>query len=169
MDKEIWKDIPDYEGHHQISNTGKIYSVKRNRMLKQSNQPDGYYRARLCFNGVVKSFLVHRLVATTFIPNPTGLLDVNHIDEDKSNNSVTNLEWMSHKDNINHGTRNHRAAERLKILYARPIVAIFKNGTTKTYTSVRECSESLGLYVTNINRVIRGERKSANGIVFKTL
>ena len=169
MFKETWEDIAGYEGHYRISNTGKIYSVKSNRILKQPNQPDGYYRVRLWFNGVVKSFLLHRLVAMTFIPNPNGLPEVNHIDEDKSNNSVTNLEWLSCKDNVNYGTRNYRAGERLKILYARPIVAIFKNGTTQTYTSVRECSELLGLHVTNINRVIRGERKSANGIVFKTL
>ena len=169
MVKEIWKDIAGYEGDYRISNTGKIYSIKRNRMLKQSNQPDGYYRVRLCFNGVVKSFLVHRLVATTFISNPTGLLEVNHIDEDKSNNSIINLEWTSRKDNVNYGTRNYRAGERLKILYARPIVAIFKNGTTQTYNSVRECSELLGLHVTNINRVIRGERNHTHGIRFQEL
>ena len=169
MIKEIWQDIAGYEGHYQISNTGKIYSIKCNRMLKQSDLNKGYHTVKLQRNGTKKMFRVHRLVAMTFIQNPNGLQEVNHIDEDKSNNSVTNLEWVNHIDNVNHGTRNSRASVSLKIARARPIVAIFKNGTTKTYTSASECAKLLGLSAGNINSVIRGSRNHTHGIVFKEL
>jgi len=169
MFKETWKDIAGYEGHYRISNTGKIYSIKRNILLKQSDLNKGYFVVKLQRNGIKKMYRVHRLVAMTFIPNPTGLLEVNHIDEDKSNNSVTNLEWVSHIDNVNHGTRNYRSRESLKVSNARPIVAIFKNGITKTYSSANECARLLGLSAGNINSVIRGSRNHTHGIVFKEL
>ena len=92
MVNEQWSDIKGYEGYYRISNTGKIYSIKSKIMLKQSNSNKGYHSVKLQRNGIKKTYRVHRLVAMTFIPNLTGLLDVNHIDEDKSNNSVTNLE-----------------------------------------------------------------------------
>lgn len=169
MVNEQWSDIKGYEGYYRISNTGKIYSIKSNIMLKQSNSNKGYHSVKLQRNGIKKTYRVHRLVAMTFIPNPTGLLEVNHIDEDKSNNLVTNLEWMSHTDNVNHGTRNSRASDSLKIANARPIVAIFKNGVTKTYGSASQCAKLLGLSAGNINSVIRGTRNHTHGIRFQEL
>lgn len=169
MVNEQWSDIKGYEGYYRISNTGKIYSIKSNIMLKQSNSNKGYHSVKLQRNGIKKMYRVHRLVAMTFIPNPTGLLEVNHIDEDKSNNLVTNLEWMSHTDNVNHGTRNKRASNSLKESNKRPILAIFKNGVTKEYSSANECARILGLSAGNINSVIRGIRNHTHGIRFQEL
>ena len=103
MDEE-WRDIQGYEGHYQVSNLGKVRSVKREPfVLKGDLQQNGYRRVYLWLNGRKKNLLVHRLVAETFIENPDEYTDVNHLDEDKTNNHVDNLEWCTHLYNMNYG------------------------------------------------------------------
>ena len=169
MAKEIWKDVPEYEGYYKISNLGNVYSVKRNLFLKQSKLNKGYHEVKLQKDGFKKTFRVHRLVAIAFISNPLGLLEVNHIDENKSNNCVDNLEWVTRTQNANHGTRNKRASNSLKESNKRPILAIFKNGVTTEYSSANECARILGLSAGNINSVIRGTRNHTHGIRFQEL
>lgn len=114
---EIWKDIKEYEGLYQVSNLGRIKSLARinsNRNKKhiilkpRMGGSDLYDRCRLRKNGNSKNFLVHRLVAIHFIENPENKKYVNHKDEDKTNNFFENLEWVTFKENLNHGTRNRR-------------------------------------------------------------
>ncbi|WP_449460488.1 NUMOD4 domain-containing protein [Streptococcus suis] len=106
---EIWKDIPTYEGHYQASNHGRIRSIKSTpRILVEDLQPNGYKRVYLWKNGKKKNKLVHRLVALTFISNCENYTDVNHIDEDKTNNVVTNLQWCSRFYNMNYGSVKER-------------------------------------------------------------
>ena len=112
---EIWKDIKGYEGLYQVSNMGRIKSLGNNKTrkekilsLKPSN--NGYIKVYLCKNGKQKPFSVHRLVAQAFLPNPDNLPEVNHIDENKENNHVKNLEWCDRKYNMTYGTRNERAS-----------------------------------------------------------
>lgn len=101
---EVWKDIPEYEGHYQASNLGKIRSIKRStQILKGDYQRNGYKRVYLWKNGNKRNLLVHRLVALTILPNPNDYSDINHIDEDKSNNRIDNLEWCSRRYNMNYG------------------------------------------------------------------
>ena len=101
----VWKDIPGYEGHYQVSNTGEVRSIKKHPViLKADYQHNGYKRVYLWLGNRKKNCLVHRLVADAFIPNPFQLTDVNHIDEDKENNAVTNLEWCTHLYNMNYGS-----------------------------------------------------------------
>lgn len=169
MFKEVWKDVPDYEGYYKISNFGNVYSIKSNLLLKQSKLNKGYHEVKLQKNGFKQNFRVHRLVATMFISNPLGLSEVNHIDENKSNNCADNLEWVTRKQNVNHGTRNERASHSLKESNKRPILAIFKNGVTTEYSSANECARILGLSAGNINSVIRGARNHTHGIRFKAL
>lgn len=104
---EIWKDITGYEGYYQVSNLGRIRSLDRYvfngqayylvkgsiKVLRHNNW--GYCQVKLSKGDKTKMFLVHRLVASAFIPNPDNLPCVNHIDEDKTNNCVDNLEWCS--------------------------------------------------------------------------
>lgn len=112
--KEIWKDIEGYEGLYQISNTGKVKSLKRKYKTKKCDEiikspslaSRGYFRLPLCKEGKVKYFYIHRLVAQAFIPNPENLPQVNHKDENKLNNNVTNLEWCTHTYNMNYGNIN---------------------------------------------------------------
>ena len=113
--KEMWKDIPGYEGLYQVSNLGEVRGLKHKgsnkvKTLKQATNKRGYKRVNLSKNGKKKNYLVHRLVAMTFIPNPDNLPQVNHKDENPSNNNVNNLEWCTSKYNINYGTRNERTS-----------------------------------------------------------
>lgn len=123
---EIWKDIKGYEGKYQISSYGRIRSLKRtairsyrgnylvkNKILKQSTDKRGVKRVGLYNNGR-HTFQVHRLVAQTFIPNPNDLPDINHIDENPSNNNVENLEWCTREYNNNYGTRNERHSKKIQ-------------------------------------------------------
>jgi hypothetical protein len=100
---ENWIDIKDYEGLYQISNLGRIKSIRTNRYLKPSINDNGYYRVGLSKDNKCKHYKVHRLVAIHFIPNVPGSNLVNHINGDKGDNTVMNLEWVTHRENICHG------------------------------------------------------------------
>ena len=105
--QEVWKDIAWSNGLYQVSNKGNVKRGKRT--LKPLTRGRGYLSVFIYDGrGGRKQVSVHRLVAEAFIPNPCNHLEVNHIDECKTNNSVENLEWCTHKENGNHGTRNKR-------------------------------------------------------------
>ena len=108
------KDIPGYEGLYGITKDGKIYNLKYKRFLKAASDKDGYLRINLSKNGQKVSYRVHRLVALTYIPNPNNYPIINHKDENKQNNNVSNLEWCTHKYNTNYGTAIQRQSEKLK-------------------------------------------------------
>ena len=123
---EEWRDIEGYEGLYQVSNYGRVKSLERNvttgfgdRHIKEKiiilNQlPNGYLYYCLSKNNKKKGFYIHRLVAETFIPNPNNLPEVNHKDEDKTNNCIENLEWCDRSYNINYGTCKKRISNALK-------------------------------------------------------
>ena len=98
MTKEIWKDIPGYEGLYKASNLGNIYSIRMNKCFA-TNHNVTYPRVILSKNGSRKCLAVHRLVAITFLPNPDNLPQVHHIDGNHFNNTVDNLQWISKEDN----------------------------------------------------------------------
>lgn len=102
---EDWKDIPGYEGLYVVSNNGRVMNVRSGRVLRGIVNNLGYIMVGLSKSGKVKMILVHRLVAEAFIKNPDNLREVNHKDEDKSNNNVDNLEWCDRKYNVNYGSR----------------------------------------------------------------
>lgn len=107
MNKEIWKPIPNWD-NYLISDKGKIKTIN-GTIVKQHTNSKGYLMASLSQNSKHWHTLVHRLVAIVFIPNPNSLPQVNHINEVKTDNRVENLEWVSCKQNINHGTGHDRA------------------------------------------------------------
>ena len=131
MMEEIWKDIEGYEGLYQVSNLGRVrslgrtiqrrtrwgttadYSVEGKILKILSSSYNACYVHLFDMNGKSTNHKVHRLVAQAFIPNPNNLSDVNHKDENRKNNNVENLEWMSHVDNCNYGTRNERTKAKL--------------------------------------------------------
>ena len=97
--EEIWKDIKGYEGLYQVSNLGRIKSCKYNKIMK-SNKSDRYLGINLYKNGKPTTFDIHRIVAKTFIDNPNNYPIVNHIDGNKLNNNVDNLEWCTQSHNV---------------------------------------------------------------------
>lgn len=101
---EIWKDVKNYEGLYQISNIGRVKSIRTNRILK-SNLLQGYPIVQLCVNNNRHTFEIHRLIANAFIPNPNNYPFVNHINEDRTDNRIENLEWCNQKMNVNHSKR----------------------------------------------------------------
>lgn len=120
--EEIWKDVKEYEGIYQVSNLGRVKALERtwysgrNGCTKKTKpehimkyrlaKNTGYCLLKLVKNGVEKHVFVHRLVAETFISNPNNLPEVNHIDGNKENNCVDNLEWCTEKENISHAIKN---------------------------------------------------------------
>lgn len=105
--QEEWKDIPGFEGRYQVSNFGRVKSLSYNKTGKTrmlSIRPDkaGYCSTAIQENKKSRRVLVHRLVAQTFIPNPDNKPQVNHIDGNKSNNKVSNLEWATERENVRH-------------------------------------------------------------------
>lgn len=106
---EIWIDVENYEGLYQISNLGRVKSLIKNKILKENYNE--YKQVYLYKNGKGKWHKVHRLVAIAFIENPYKLDFVNHIDENKYNNCVDNLEWCTKKYNCNYGKRNEKMSK----------------------------------------------------------
>lgn len=112
---ETWKDIKGYEGLYQVSNLGRVKSLNYNhtgnvKVISSRVCNSGYLRVQLHKDGVRKKLLIHRLVAEAFIPNPLNLPEVNHKDEDKTDNRVENLEFCDRTYNINYGDRNTKSS-----------------------------------------------------------
>lgn len=155
---EIWKDIEGYEGRYQVSNLGNVKTLHYNgrygeRLLSKWNDRRGYLLVRL--ND--KNFLVHRLVANAFIPKEDGKEYVNHIDENKENNFVENLEWCDLQYNNKYGTREQRIVEKC----AHPVMCL----TTGTkYRSIRQAYIETGVSRHSIQKCCRGIWKTAGGL-----
>lgn len=109
-----WKTINGFQNRYAVSNDGRVWSLSADKQMKTKIDKCGYEAVCLYDNGRVVSKFVHRLVAETWIENKDELPQVNHKDENKTNNRVDNLEWVSAKENANHGTRKVRRAESVK-------------------------------------------------------
>ena len=114
--KEIWKDIPGYEGLYQVSNLGRVKSLRfrnnicdkeKEHIMTLNKKDNEYLYVSLSKNGIKRNKYVHRLVATCFIPNTNNYEIVNHIDYNVENNSVDNLEWCSQKQNVKHSIQKY--------------------------------------------------------------
>lgn len=154
---EIWKDVDGYEGLYKISNFGQIYSVKRKRILKLVNSHHGYKRIRLYTDSKHwKTFAVHRLVAMNFIPNPNNYPEINHKDENHSNNRVDNLEWCTRKYNVGYGERTQKTFI--------PVVMLTINGDfIKEFSNQVEASKETNIRQGSISNCCRGFAKTAGG------
>ena len=178
MNKEVWKDIKGYEGLYQVSNLGRVKSLERiiiredgkklpirERILKLRTNPSGY--SQVTFNkcgSKRKIFYVHRLVCEAFHENTENKPCVNHIDEDKTNNTVSNLEWCTYKENNNHGTHNTRSAK----ARSKSVGQYTREGKlVKVWQSTMEVERQLGFCKSNISAAVRGKLKTAYGYVWK--
>ena len=150
------KDIIGYEGLYAITEDGLVWSYRRKKFLKPRPNKDGYLYVNLSKNGKYTSKTIHRLVAKAFSPNPNGLTDVNHKDENKLNNDVSNLEWMTHKDNCNYGSHNTKLGES----HSKPIYCVELN---RTFKSAKEAAEELNLNKGNLSCCLNGKYQTTGG------
>lgn len=161
-EKEIWRDLKDFEDY-QVSNMGRIKRIHKNgkeTVLKGFDNGLGYLQVCLKIRkNEYKNYYIHRLVAQTFIPNHENKPQVNHINEDKTDNRVENLEWVTAKENINHGTRNERTAEKKrKMVWRRDLTT----GEEKIYSSMTEATKD-GYNISEISQTVHGK----NNYIYK--
>ena len=157
---EGFKEIPGYEGRFLAHPDGRIFNTKTKNVLQGSLGKDGYRRIKLSVEGRVETWLVHRLIAATFIPNPDELPFVNHKDEDKDNNCADNLEWCTCKYNNNYGTAKERGAKNRR----KPVYCI---ETDTYYPGLTEAAEALGLCASSISIICNGKGNQTLGYSFR--
>lgn len=166
--EELWKDIDGYCGKYQVSNFGRVRRVGK-RILKPQERSHGYLSVWL-YDGHnnAKQVSVHRLVAQAFLSNPNAFPEVNHIDENKQNNNVNNLEWCSHKENSSHGSRGKRIGERNRNgKKSRPIAQYTLNGElVRIYPSLAEASRN-GYASGNISKCANGHPNYTHAYGYK--
>ena len=157
-------------GLYQVSNLGNVRSLNYNKTKKIQHlkkvviNKKGYLAVGLSKKGIFKIKTVHRLVAETFISNPNNLPQVNHIDENKLNNSVTNLEWCTNKYNINYGTRKERISEKK----GRKIIQLDKDDNIiKVWNGTCQASRELKINEGNIWEACNNKRKTAGKYKWK--
>ena len=157
-------------GLYQLSNLGNVRSLNYNKAKKIQHlkkvviNKRGYLAVGLSKNGIFKIKTVHRLVAETFISNPNNLPQVNHIDKNKLNNSVTNLEWCTNKYNINYGTRKERISEKK----GRKIIQLDKDDNIiKVWNGTCQANKELKINEGNIWEACNNKRKTAGKYKWK--
>lgn len=164
---EIWKDIEGYP-NYQVSNMGRVKSFNykqtgKEKIMKGSKNNSGYPQVSLCKEGKTKTYLIHRLVASAFLDNPNNLPEVNHIDEDKSNNRVDNLEYCNRKYNCNYGTHIEKMIKSKSI----PILQFSKTGEfIKRWNNAKEVERNLEICSSDIYKCCKGKKKTCGGYVW---
>ena len=151
------RDVKGYEGLYAVTSCGRVWSYKNKKFLEPSADKKGYLKVNLFKNGKYKTYKVHRLVAVAYIPNPDNLPQINHKDENKTNNCLQNLEWCDSKYNNNYGTR----IEKIK----KPI---FQYGLDGNFVREWPSAADVGKEVRKgINNCLRGRAKSAYNYLWK--
>ena len=165
MKKEQWKSIKGYEGLYEVSNLGRIKSLPRNgtiktpKILALNYKKSGYINVILTKNNKKKTFRVHRLVAQAFIANPEKKSQVNHIDGDKTNNCVSNLEWATSSENIRHkfDALGYKVARH----GMKPVICL---ETGQVFDSIKAAERAYGKNYGAIQHVLVGKSLTAYGL-----
>lgn len=169
---EKWKDISGFEGKYRISSDGKVFSVRNNKTLSIYVKNSGYKAVSL---GANNQKHIHRLIAETFIPNPNSYTEVNHIDGNKLNNDIANLEWCTPSQNNTHSYRvglktvsekqKQFIKEYIKKHRCKQVGQYDLSGSLiKVYPSVTEAAKTIGEHASTIGMVCRGNRSHSKYI-----
>lgn len=167
---EQWKPIAGFETRYQVSSLGRVRSLdmlingshRHGRVLTIRNRSDGYQDVMLNVNKKCYRPKVHRLVAEAFIVNPMKLPEVNHKDEDKTNNTVENLEWCDRRYNNRYHNLTKRRAKSLKIA-----VVMTDGNERRKFSSVRSAAKLLGISASGIYDCINHKKKTTHGMIFE--
>ena len=175
---EEWRDIKGFEGKYMVSNLGRVKSLNyrrtgKEKIMKGADNGHGYLFVELCKDGKTKTCRINRLVAQAFLENPQNLPEVNHKNEDKTDNRVENLEWCSKLYNINYGTGIKRSAEKRaeKMInnpkLSKPVFSVNKeSGLIMWWQSAKEAERQTGIPQGNISNCCNGKLKSAGGHIW---
>ena len=166
--QEQWKPIKDFE-NYEVSNMGNVRSLnyrytRAAKKLRLRKQRDGYLYVKLYKNGKQYNKNVHRLVTTTFIPNPQGKKEVNHIDGDKTNNRVSNLEWVTAKENQQHAWESglhvitEETKKKMSEAHKKQVICVT---TGEKFDCIRDAQEKYNVANSNISACCKGKLKSA--------
>lgn len=163
--EEIWRSIEDFEDY-EVSNLGRVRSLKRNIILRQFEYRGGYLEVHLRKPGIKVHKKIHRLVAEAFIPNYNNYSEVNHKDEDKKNNQVNNLEWCSRSYNNTYNGRHYTVGEK----HWKPVAQYDLNGNfIALYNSQTEASKITGIKQGGIADCIRGHIRTSGGFIWRNV
>ena len=160
--KEIWHNVKGYEGLYLISTYGRILSAPRDGTKKEwhflaPHYVRGYIQYELSKNNVTKAYKAHRLVAAAFLRNPYDKREINHIDGDKHNNRVDNLEWATSSENQKH-------ASYVLGIRVKPVRQFTKDGKlVRVWNSIQEAGNALNICAANISRACANDKYSAGG------
>lgn len=167
--EKIINDFPNYK----INNLGQVFSNYKYKTAIPCNtwrevkpvldKGTGYYLVTLVNNGVRKNQYIHRLLAQNFIPNSLNKPQVNHIDGNKQNNALSNLEWVTAKENSRHAVDIGLCDERRKKQEVAIIQYDLQGNTVAEHVSIHEAGRTTGIAWQNISKVVRGIRKTAGG------
>ena len=163
---EVWKDVPGFEGRYQISNLGNVMSLDYRHTGKPHLMAQctvmGYKMIRFKAKGRNEMYKVHRLVAMAFIPNPNNYKQVNHKDENKTNNVVDNLEWCTAKYNSNYGTRLQRLSASLMNYkaFSKPVYLLHEDGSRTWFPSIKEATRQTGITPGTISCCCTGRQRT---------
>ena len=153
-----WKKQNGYYDNYYVSDDGQVKNIITGRIKKATLDDKGYYRVLLSKDNKHKNCLVHRLVAIAFLPNPDNNPQVNHIDGNKENNNINNLEWCNNRYNTLHALQHHLRGN-VKVIYQ-----YTKDNTfIKKWQSSAEVMRELGIHKTHILECCKGKRKTAGG------
>ena len=158
---ETFVEVEGFE-KYEVSNLGKVRNIKSGRVLKPFLTKNGYLMHLLYENNKHKQkhLYLHRIIATAFIDNPGEKTQVNHIDENKTNNDLSNLEWCTVKENNIHGTRTKRVAEKLS---QKVIQLDLNDNVLNEFESMVQAGQETGVSRSNISSCCNGKLKSAGG------
>lgn len=159
---EIWKDIPGFDGTYRVSNLGRVYSDKTNKFLTIREDAWGYPCVGLYGGGKMKLKKIHRILAELFIDNPNGKPCVNHIDGNKANNSISNLEWVTYSENTFHSKQvlgqcvlgDHHKSK-----------LVLDTSTGIYYDTIKEAADAKGYSKYTLQNYLSGYRRNKTPLI----